>query len=136
MEQKGLRLITIPKITDLRGNLSFVEQHTHVPFEIKRAYWIYDVPGGQERGEHAFRKGCEVIVPLSGSFSIEVYRGEERFCYELKRPHEGLYLPPLSWRKLVDFSTNATCLVLSNTGYQPDDYVWNFQEYLQLYKQS
>ena len=78
MEQKGLRLITIPKITDLRGNLSFVEQHTHVPFEIKRAYWIYDVPGGQQRGGHAFKEASELIVPLSGSFSIEVYRGEEK----------------------------------------------------------
>ncbi len=133
MDQNGLKLITIPKISDLRGNLSFIEQCNLVPFEIKRTYWIYDVPGGQERGGHAFKEACELIVPLSGSFSVEVFRGEESSVYELKKPNEGLYIPRMSWRKIFDFSTNSLCLCISSTKYSGEDYIYEFPEYIKKF---
>lgn len=129
----GVRKIELPKIEDRRGNLSFIEGGRHIPFDIKRAYWIYDVPGGQYRGGHAYRTQQEFIVALSGSFELLV-RGadgqEQR--YFLNRSYYGVYLPVLTWRQLTDFSTNSLALVLSSGAFDESDYIYDFDEYKRL----
>lgn len=129
----GVRKIELPKIEDRRGNLSFIEGGRHIPFDIKRAYWIYDVPGGQYRGGHAYRTQQEFIVALSGSFELLV-RGadgqEQR--YFLNRSYYGVYLPALIWRQLTDFSTNSLALVLSSGAFDESDYIYDFDEYKRL----
>ncbi|MBI9062309.1 MAG: WxcM-like domain-containing protein [Marinilabiliaceae bacterium] len=135
-QQNNPKIITLPKIKDLRGNLSFMEELNQVPFKIARSYWLYDVPGGAERGGHAFKKSCEFFVPLSGSFNVEVTRGEEQTLFYLTRPDEGLFIPNLSWRRITDFTTNAVCLIITSTQYQPDDYIWGFNEYIKLYNHA
>lgn len=117
-------LIELPKIEDQRGNLSFIEPHTHIPFDIKRGYWIYDVPGGQIRGSHAFREQDECIIALSGSFDVVIYDGHQEHSYSLNRSYRALYIPRLMWRTMQNFSTNSLALVLSSTTYNPDDYIW------------
>lgn len=126
------QIINFPKILDERGNLSFMESGRHLPFKIERCYWIYDVPGGQLRGSHAFRNQHEVIIALSGSFDAVIHDGKEEKRYSLSRSYYGLYLPPLHWRTLDNFSTNSLALVLSSTSYDEDDYIWNLDEFLRL----
>lgn len=126
------QILEFPKFLDERGNLSFLESQVHVPFEIKRCYWIYDVPGGELRGSHAFKEQHELIIALSGSFDAVVHDGLEEKRFPLSRSYYGLYLPPLSWRKLDNFSTNSLALVLSSTFYDDDDYVWDFETFLRL----
>lgn len=118
----------LPKIVDERGNLSFIESGQHVPFSIRRAYWIYDVPGGEMRGSHAFRRQEEFIVALSGSFDVvlEDKNGQTQRIH-LSRSYNGVYVPPMTWRTLDNFSTNSLGLVLSSTHYDPDDYIWDKQ---------
>lgn len=123
-------LLPFPKIEDPRGNLTFVEAERHVPFEIKRVYWIYDVPGGETRGGHAFREQEEMIIALSGSFDVEINHGGETQRVHLNRSYYGLYVPSGLWRHLDNFSTNSTALVLSSTFYDADDYIRDFGEYL------
>lgn len=122
-------MISLPKILDDRGNLSFIESEHHVPFKIRRCYWIYDVPGGEIRGSHAFRKQEELIVALSGSFDVLLHDGTREIRYSLRRSYAGLYVPPLHFRTLDNFSTNSVALVLSSTTYNPDDYIWDFDEF-------
>ena len=130
------KLIDIPKIKDLRGNLSFVEDNKHVPFKIKRAYWIYDVPGGEERGGHAYNSSSEFIIPLSGAFTVEVWQGEDRKDILLDRTNRGLYLPKLTWRKLKNFVSGSVCLVLSDTLYEEEDYIFDFGDYINKWKEK
>jgi hypothetical protein len=129
---KGVNIIQLPKILDARGNLSFIEQQKHIPFDIKRVYWIYDVPGGEERGGHAFIKQEEFIVALSGSFDVIVNDGENTERHHLNRSYYGLYLPSGLWRHMDNFSTNSVVLVLSSTLYDAHDYIRNFDEYLKF----
>jgi len=120
-----VKIIDLPKVKDERGNLTFVESN-QIPFDIKRVYWIYDVPGGQERGGHAFREQRELIVSLSGSFDVVINDGSDESRFHLKRSYYGLYVPNLLWRHMENFSTNAVALVLSSTLYSADDYIRNF----------
>lgn len=122
-------MLSLPKIFDDRGNLSFIESERHVPFKIRRCYWIYDVPGGEIRGSHAFRKQEELIVALSGSFDVLLHDGSREIRYSLRRSYRGLYVPPLHFRTLDNFSTNSVALVLSSMPYDPDDYIWDFAEF-------
>lgn len=128
-------LIHLPKIEDPRGNLTFIEAEMHIPFEIKRVYWIYDVPGGQARGGHAFKEQEELIVALSGSFDVEVKHGLGSQRIHLNRSYYGLYIPNGLWRHFDNFSTNSTALVLSSTYYDEHDYIRDFDDYL-LYKKT
>ena len=107
MNINDCRLVSLPKILDARGNLSFVEQNNHIPFEIKRTYWIYDVPGGEDRGGHAFKQNQEFIVALSGSFDVIVDDGEEKKVFKMNRSYYGLYIPAGLWREMTNFSTNS-----------------------------
>lgn len=115
------KIIELPKILDERGNLSFIEECSHIPFKIARVYWVYDVPGGQGRDGHAFRKNNELIVALSGSFDV-VIDGSE--TVSLNRSYYGLYVPAGTWRKLINFSTNSLALILASEPYDEDDYVY------------
>jgi dTDP-4-dehydrorhamnose 3,5-epimerase-like enzyme len=133
---RNCKIIELPKIQDPRGNLSFIEEETHFPFEIKRAYWIYDVPGGQIRGGHAFRKQHEMIVALSGSLDVIVDDGTDRRIYSLNRSYYGLYIPSGIWRQMENFSTNSLALVLSSTEYLEEDYVRDYDEYIIQFKQK
>jgi dTDP-4-dehydrorhamnose 3,5-epimerase-like enzyme len=118
-------VIDLPKVEDERGNLTFVENN-QVPFDIKRVYWIYDVPGGQERGGHAFKEQREMIISLSGSFDVVINDGSNGSRFHLNRSYYGLYVPNLLWRHMENFSTNAVALVLSSTLYSADDYIRDF----------
>lgn len=124
-----IEIINFPKIEDSRGNLTFVEQEKHIPFKIKRTYWIYDVPGGQTRGGHAFKEQEEVIVALSGSFDVVVNDGENEQRAHLNRSYYGIYVPNGLWRHMDNFSTNSVALVLSSTFFSESDYIRDFNQY-------
>ncbi len=126
------QLIDLPKILDDRGNLSFVEQMKHIPFEIKRTYWLYDVPGGECRGGHAYFQNEEFIIALSGSFDVVLDTGTERKVFNLNRSYYGLYVPRGLWREMENFSTNSLALVLSSTHYNESDYVYDYNEFKRL----
>ena len=123
------QLLTLPKITDPRGNLTFIEQENHIPFAIKRVYWIYDVPGGQTRGGHAFKEQQELVVALSGSFDVVVNDGEKEERFHLNRSYYGLYIPNGLWRFMDNFSTNAVALVLTSTFFKEEDYIRDFDAF-------
>lgn len=123
------RILNLPKITDPRGNLSIIEQLKQIPFEIKRTYWIYDVPGGCDRGGHAYKENQEFIVALSGSFDVVLDDGKESKTFSLNRSYMGLYVPKGMWRTMTNFSTNSLALVLSSTEYDKDDYVMDYEEF-------
>ena len=127
MEQP--RIIDLPKIGDKRGNLSLVEEFKHIPFKIERTYWIYDVPGGEKRGGHAYRENQEFIVALSGSFDVVLDDGKEKKLYSLNRSYYGLYVPKGWWRQMENFSTNALALVLASTSYTKEDYIYDYQDF-------
>lgn len=129
MKKSGTKIINLPKIVDPRGNLSIIEQSKHVPFEIKRVYWIYDVPGGCDRGSHAYKENQEFIVALSGSFDVELDDGEKKNIYSLNRSYNGLYVPKGIWRTMTNFSTNSLALVLSSTEYDVNDYIMDYEEF-------
>ena len=124
-----VRRIDLPVIPDERGNLTFIEGERHVPFAIERAYWIYDVPGGERRGGHAYRRLEEFIVALSGSFDVTVDDGTARTVVSLNRSYFGLYVPSMVWRQLDNFSTNAVCLILASTHYEASDYLYDYREF-------
>jgi hypothetical protein len=132
--QENIRIINLPKIEDDRGNLSFVEEENHVPFKINRVYWIYDVPGGEFRGSHAFKESEEFIIALSGSFDVVINDGEKETKYSLNRSFYGLYIPKLHFRKLENFSTNSLALILSSTSFNKNDYIRDFNEFLSYIK--
>ncbi len=128
----GAKLIQLPKIADPRGNLTFIEAENHIPFDIKRAYWIYDVPGGETRGGHAFKEQDEFIVALSGSFDLEVDNGQKKERFHLNRSYFGLHIPPGSWRIMDNFSTNSLALVLASTFFDDNDYIRDYHSYLEF----
>lgn len=128
----GPQIINLPKFLDARGNLSFIEQEKHIPFVIKRAYWIYDVPGGECRGGHAYRNNEEFIISLSGSFDVVLNDGTGRKVFSLNRSYHGLYVPKGLWREMENFSTNSLALILSSTDYDAHDYIRDYDEFLKL----
>jgi dTDP-4-dehydrorhamnose 3,5-epimerase-like enzyme len=126
------QLINFPKFEDPRGNLSFIEEFKHIPFKIERTYWIYDVPGGEVRGGHAFKEQQEVIVALSGSFDVLIDDGENKHVFSLNRSYYGLYIPSAHWRQMQNFSSNSLALVLSSTKYTPLDYIYEYTDFLKF----
>ncbi len=131
---KRSSIINLPKFEDPRGNLSYIEENRHIPFKIERTYWIYDVPGGETRGGHAFKVQQELIVALSGSFDVVVDDGNNRQIFSLNRSYYGLYIPKGYWRQMVNFSTNSLALVLSSTHFEEEDYIRDYDEFLKYRK--
>lgn len=127
-----VRLITLPKIGDRRGNLSVIEEKNHIPFKVERSFWIYDVPGGESRGGHAYRTTEEFIVALSGSFDVVLDDGKERKIFSLNRSYYGLYVPKMMWREMTNFSTNSVALVLSSTKYDAADYIRDYEQFKKM----
>lgn len=125
-----VEIIDLPKICDPRGNLSFIEGNNHIPFKIERTYWIYDVPGGKTRSGHAFRTQEEFIVALSGSFDIILNDGKgNEETFHMARSYYGLHIPHMTWRKIVNFSTNSVAMILSSTKYDANDYIEDFEQF-------
>jgi len=129
-----VQLLKLPKIEDRRGNLSFFEAENHIPFKIERCFWIYDVPGGEYRGGHAYKEQKEVIIALSGSFDIVIDDGATKQKYSLNRSYFGLYVPNGYWRQLENFSTNALALVVSSMPYDENDYIRYYNDFLNFKK--
>lgn len=125
-------IINLPKILDKRGNLSFFEHPNQLPFEIARTYWIYDVPGGEIRGSHAFKEQQEFIIALSGSFDVVLHDGEKEERFSLNRSYCGLYIPKMYWRTLENFSTNSLALIVSDKHYDKNDYIRDFEQFKNL----
>lgn len=125
-------LISLPKFLDSRGNLSFIEEEAHIPFKIRRVYWIYDVPGGEHRGGHAFRETQEIIVALSGSFDVVLHNGSEELHFSLNRSYYGLFVPPMIWREMENFSTNSLALIISSTDFNESDYMRDFNHFRKM----
>lgn len=134
MTVEDVKIVELPKFADPRGNLSFVEQLNHIPFEIKRTYWIYDVPGGENRGGHAFKENEEFIVALSGAFDVIVDDGENNKTFTLNRSYYGLYVPAGLWREMENFSTNSLALEFGSIHYNEKDYIRDYQQYLKMKK--
>ena len=130
------RIIQLPRILDPRGNLSFLEEKTSIPFPIERTYWIYDVPGGEMRGSHAYKENCELIVALSGSFDVCLDDGTQEKKFPLNRSYYGLYIPRMLWRRLENFSTNSLALVISSTVYNESDYIRDYEFFLSMKNMS
>lgn len=130
--QNICRIIELPKFVDLRGSLSVVEEENQIPFKIRRTYWIYDVPGGEIRGSHAFKETEELIVALSGSFDVVLHDGSEESVFSLNRSYLGVIVPKMYWRRLENFSTNSLALILASTRYDEADYIRDFECFRQL----
>jgi len=128
----GSKIIDLPKIKDPRGNLTFIEEASQIPFSIKRVYWLYDVPGGEFRGSHAFKKSEEFIIAISGGFDVILNNGKEKSKYHLNRSYYGLYVPHLTWRSLHNFSTNSLCLILTSTHFDEEDYIRSFDNFQKI----
>jgi hypothetical protein len=124
------KIIDLPKILDKRGNLSFLQYPNQLPFLIERTYWLYDVPGGEIRGSHAFKEQQEFIIALSGSFDIVLNDGKIETKFSLNRSYYGLYIPKMYWRRLENFSTNSLALIVSDKNFSENDYVRNFNEFI------
>ena len=129
MKLSDVKIIELPKILDQRGNLSFVEEQKHIPFKIERSYWIYDVPGGESRGGHAYLKNEEFIVALSGSFDVTLDDGVNKKAYSLNRSYYGLYVPKGLWREMFNFSTNSLALILASIKYDANDYIRDYEKF-------
>ncbi len=130
MKHLNTALIDFPKITDPRGNLTVAQAHTDVPFAVKRAYWVYDVPAGECRGGHAHKSCKEILIALSGSFHVTVDNGEEQKTVLLNHPYQGLLIDTDVWRTLDDFSSGAVCLVLASEPFDEDDYIREYDDFL------
>lgn len=126
------QLIELPIFADPRGNLSFAEQNNHIPFEIQRTYWIYDVPGGESRGGHAFKETNEFIIAISGCFDVTVDDGKNKQTFRLDRSYYGLFIPRGFWRTMDNFSTNSLALEFADTKYDRNDYVMEYEDYLKM----
>lgn len=124
------RIIDLPKILDRRGNLSVIEEFKNVPFKIERCFWIYDVPGGETRGGHAYKNTQEFIVALSGSFDVIINDGIKEHKFSLNRSYYGLYVPDMTWRQMLNFSTNSLALVLASSKFDSNDYIYNFDQFV------
>lgn len=125
-----IKIIELPRHFDPRGNLSVIEEMQNIPFKIERVYWIYDVPGGEHRGGHAYKENQEFIVALSGSFDVFLDDGREKYTFSLNRSYYGLYVPKGCWREMKNFSTNSLALILSSTGYNRNDYIYDYDEFI------
>ena len=130
------KLIELPKFNDARGNLSFIEGGQHIPFDIKRVYYLYDVPGGSDRGSHAHKNLHQFIVAMSGSFDVVLDDGKEKKRFHLNRSYSGLYVCPMMWRDLDNFSSGSVCVVLASAHYDADDYIRSYEEFLTLTTQK
>lgn len=129
---KEPKLVELPIFADPRGNLSFAEQNNHIPFEIQRTYWIYDVPGGESRGGHAFKETNEFIIAISGCFDVTVDDGKNKQTFRLDRSYYGLFIPRGFWRTMDNFSTNSLALEFADTKYDRSDYVMEYEDYLKM----
>lgn len=127
-----VKIIELPRFNDPRGNLSFAEEKNQIPFKIKRTYWIYDVPGGENRGGHAYINTDEFIIAISGGFDVIVNDGDKKKAFSLNRSYYGLYIPKGLWREMENFSTNSFALEFASTKYSEDDYVRDYYEFLRL----
>lgn len=136
MNLSECKIIQLPVIPDERGNLSFVEDNRHIPFEIKRVYWLYDVPGGASRGAHAHRELYQLIIAASGSFRVTLDDGRNKESFFLNRSYQGLLVPPGIWRDLDDFSSGAVCMVLASELYDAKDYIRDYEEFLKFKRES
>ena len=125
------QIIQLPKFLDPRGNLSFIEDNNHIPFKIERTYWIYDVPGGEVRGAHAYKTLQEFIVALSGSFDVVLNDGKQEHRFHLNRSYYGLYVPKMYWRSLENFSTNSVAMILADQSYNENEYIRDFKTFKQ-----
>ncbi len=132
MKVTDCKIIELPKFLDARGNLSFAEQNNHIPFAIKRTYWIYDVPGGEDRGGHAFKENQEFVIALSGAFDVVVDDGDNRKTFSLNRSYYGLYIPKGLWRTMENFSTNSFALEFGSVAYTAADYIRDYDEFIKL----
>lgn len=126
------RLMQLPKVEDRRGNLTFIEGNHHVPFSIERVYYLYDVPGGAERGGHAHKALHQFMVAMSGSFDVKLDDGNRKATFHLNRSYSGLYLPPMIWREIDNFSSASVCMVLASAHYAADEYVRDYDEFLRM----
>ena len=136
MNLRNSKIINLPKILDPRGNLSFFENNNQIPFDIKRTYWVYDVPCGEIRGGHAFKNSHEFIIALSGSFDIILNDGKKEFKYNLNRSYYGLYVPNMFWRSLENFSTNSLALITSSISFDDSDYIRNFEDFKKMINET
>lgn len=127
-------IIDLPKISDPRGNLTFIEGGQHIPFDIRRVYYLYDVPGGAERGGHAHKELSQLIVAMSGSFDVILDEGNEKKRFHLNRSYQGLYICPMIWRELDNFSSGSVCMVLASNAYDESDYYRDYNEYIKAIK--
>ena len=129
MNSRECRIIELPKILDERGNLSFFQNEDQIPFSIARTYWIYDVPGGETRGSHAYKTLQEVIIALSGSFDVILHDGKKEMKFQLNRSYYGLYVPNMIWRRMENFSTNSLALVVGDQPYDENEYIRDFDQF-------
>ena len=125
------KIIELPRITDPRGNLTVAEANKNIPFDIKRVYWLYDVPGGECRGGHAHKQIKEILIAVSGSFHVTLDNGKEKQTFLLNHPYQGLLIDPNTWRTLDDFSSGAVCVVLASDFYDENDYIYDYNDFLQ-----
>src|SRR4051794_22513490 len=130
LSRQNSQVVSLPKVPDARGNLTFLEGGGHVPFDIARVYWIYAVPGGAWRGGHALKTTSEMLIALSGSFDVMVDDGESRFRHTLNRGYLGLLVPAMTWRTVENFSTNAVCLCVASGPYDEDDYIRDYADFV------
>ena len=130
MALSDCKIIQLPKIEDVRGNLSFIEGRNHIPFDIQRVYYLYDVPGGSDRGSHAHKKLHQFIVAMSGSFDVVLDEGKEKKRFHLNRSYYGLYVCPMMWRYLDNFSSGAVCMVLASAYFDETDYYRDYSDFI------
>jgi dTDP-4-dehydrorhamnose 3,5-epimerase-like enzyme len=136
MKTAKCRRINLPKITDARGNISFIEGNNHIPFEIKRVFYLYDVPSGATRGGHAHKRSEQLIIALSGSFEVLLDDAYTKKSFFLNRPHYGLYIPPGIWRELENFSSNSVALTLTSTLFEEDDYIRDYETFKKMVRKG
>ena len=136
MDIEKASIINLPKISDPRGNLTYIEGLKHIPFEIRRIFYLYDVPGGESRGGHSLKRTSQFIIATSGSFDVIVDDGFERKRFFLNRCYYGLYIPPMVWRELENFSSGSVCLVVASEVYDEGDYLREYENFLQAVKKS
>lgn len=125
------KIIELPRITDPRGNLTVAEANKNIPFDIKRVYWLYDVPGGECRGGHAHKQIKEILIAVSGSFHVTLDNGKGKQTFLLNHPYQGLLIDTKTWRTLDDFSSGAVCVVLASDFYDENDYIYDYNDFLQ-----
>ena len=124
------KLIELPKIRDERGNLTFIENHKHIPFDIQRTYYLYDVPAGEKRGSHAHKQLAQLMIAIAGSFDVTLSNGVQTEKFQLNKPFSALYIPPRTWRDLDNFSSGGVCLVLASMPYSENDYIRSYEDFI------